>query len=153
MPLHQSHLLWTKSRTIPIVPTKSNHALNKKTRADIITMNAALTDVFLGTVSVRVCAAFQQRCLSEPKIVFVDMFEWFTKHYGTTTAEDCNANCQRMAADWHPSDSSDALALRFSTGAAYANATGTQWLMATSLTSRSGSSNDVVCTRRSTIVG
>ena len=103
---------------------RAKHALNKKTRADIITMNAALTDVFLDTVSVRVRAAFQQRRLCEPKIVFVDMFKWFTKHYSTMTAEDRNANCQRMAADWHPGDSSDALALRLSTGAAYANATG-----------------------------
>jgi hypothetical protein len=36
------------------------HALNKKTRADIITMNAALVNIFLDAVSVGVCAAFQQ---------------------------------------------------------------------------------------------
>jgi hypothetical protein len=54
--------------------TCAKHALNKKTRADIITMNAALTDVFLNTVLVGVHAAFQQRRLREPNIVFVDMF-------------------------------------------------------------------------------
>ena len=104
--------------------TRAKHALNRKTRADIITMNAALTDVFLDAVSIGVRAAFQQRRLREPNIVFVDMFEWFAQHYGTTTAEDRDANRQRMAADWHPGDGFDALTLRLFTGAAYANATG-----------------------------
>ena len=104
--------------------TRAKHALNRKTRADIITMNAALTDVFLDAVSLGVRAAFQQRRLREPNIVFVDMFEWFAQHYGTTTAEDRDANRQRMAADWHPGDGFDALTLRLFTGAAYANATG-----------------------------
>ena len=52
--------------------TRAKHALNKKTRADIITMNAALTDVFLDAVLVGVCTAFQQRRLHEPNIVFVE---------------------------------------------------------------------------------
>jgi hypothetical protein len=67
--------------------TRAKHALNKKTRADIITMNAALTDVFLNAISARVCATFQKRRLREPNIVFVNMFEWFAQHYGTTTAD------------------------------------------------------------------
>jgi hypothetical protein len=40
--------------------TCAKYALNKKTRADIITMNAALTDVFLDAVLVGFRAAFQQ---------------------------------------------------------------------------------------------
>jgi hypothetical protein len=103
--------------------TCANHALNKKTRADIITMNAALTDVFLDTILVGVRAAFQQRRLCEPNIVFVNMFEWFAQHYGTTMAEDRDANRQRMAADWHPGNGFDALTLRLFTDAAYTNAT------------------------------
>jgi hypothetical protein len=87
-------------------------------------MNAALMDVFLGAVLVGVRAAFQQRHFCEPNNVFVDMIEWFAQHYGTTTAEDRDANCQRMAADWHPGDGFDALTLGLFTGAAYANATG-----------------------------
>ncbi len=62
------------------VITRAKHALNKKIRADIITMNAALTDVLLDAVLVGVRAAFQQRRLREPNVVFVDMFEWFTQH-------------------------------------------------------------------------
>ena len=87
-------------------------------------MSASLTDVFLNTVFVRVRAAFQQRFLRKPNIVFVNMFEWFAQHYGTTMAEDRDANRQRMAADWHPGDGFDALTLCLFTGAAYTNATG-----------------------------
>ena len=104
--------------------TRTRHALDKKTRADIFTMNAALTNVFLAAVLVGVRATFQQWHLREPNVVFVDMFEWFTQHYRTTTAEDCDVNRQRMAAAWHPGNSFDALALRLFTGAAFANATG-----------------------------
>ena len=104
--------------------TRAKHALNRKTRADIITMNAALTDVFLDAVSVGVRVAFQQRRLREPNIVFVDMFEWFAQHYGTMTAEDRDANCQQMAADWHPDNGFNTLTLRLFMGAVCANATG-----------------------------
>jgi hypothetical protein len=59
---------------------RAKHALDKKTRADIVTMNAALTDVFLGALSLQVRASFQQRHLREPNIIFVNMFEWFVGH-------------------------------------------------------------------------
>jgi hypothetical protein len=39
-------------------------------------------------------------------------------------AKDCNANRQRMAADWHPANDFDTLALRLFTSAAYAGCTG-----------------------------
>ena len=104
--------------------TCAKHALNRKTGADIITMNAALADVFLDAVLVGVRAAFQQRCLRKPNIVFVPMFKWLVQHYGTTTAEDRDANRQQMAADWHPGDGFNALTLRLFTCAAYTNATG-----------------------------
>ncbi len=102
----------------------AKHALNKKTRADIVTMNAALTNVFLDALSSQVCASFQQRCLCEQNIIFLDMFEWFVGHYGKTTAEDRNANRLHMATDWHPANGFDTLALHLFTGAAYAGCTG-----------------------------
>jgi hypothetical protein len=104
--------------------TRAKHALNRKTRADIITMNAALINVFLDAVSGRVRAAFQQRRLHKPNIVFIDMFEWFAQHYGTTAAKDCDANRQRMAANWHLGYGFDTLTLHLFMGVAYANATG-----------------------------
>jgi hypothetical protein len=51
------------------------------------------------------------------------MFIWFVNHYGKTTYEDCEANCQRMAAEWHPANQSDVLVLRLYSGAAFAGCT------------------------------
>ncbi len=51
----------------------------------------------------------------------MDFFLWFVEQYGKTTAEDCEANRQRMAADWHPANGYDALILCLFTGAAYAS--------------------------------
>jgi hypothetical protein len=53
----------------------TKHALDKKTRADIVTMNAALTNVFLDALSLQVRTSFQQRHLREPNFIFIDMFE------------------------------------------------------------------------------
>jgi hypothetical protein len=103
---------------------KAMHARDKKTRADIVTMNTALTNVFLEAMLAQVCASFQQRRLRKPNIIFVDLFLWFVKQYSTTTAEDREANQQRMAADWHPAKGFDALILRLFTGAAFASSAG-----------------------------
>jgi hypothetical protein len=100
------------------------HARDKKMGADIITMNTALTNVFLEAMLSQVGASFQQRRLCEPNIVFIDLFLWFVNQYDKTTAEDCKANRQRMAADWHPANGFDALNLRLFTGAAYASSAG-----------------------------
>ena len=53
--------------------TCARHALDKKTRVDIITMNAAPTNVFLDSVSAGFRAAFQQQRLHKPSIVFVNV--------------------------------------------------------------------------------
>ncbi len=58
------------------------------------------------------------------QIIFVDLFLWFVKQYGTTTAEDREANQQHMAADWHPAKGFDALILRLFTGTAFASSAG-----------------------------
>jgi hypothetical protein len=100
------------------------HARDKKMWSDIITMNTVLTNVFLETLSTQVCASFQQRCLCEPNIVFVDHFLWFVNQYGKTTAKDHEEHRQCMAANWHPADGFDALILRLFTGATYASSTG-----------------------------
>jgi hypothetical protein len=103
---------------------RAKHALNKKTRADIVTMNAALTNVFLNALSSQVRASFQQHHLCKPHIIFVDMFEWFVGHYGKMMAKDHNANRQCMAANWHPTNGFATLALHLFTGVAYAGCMG-----------------------------
>jgi hypothetical protein len=102
---------------------KAMHTIDKKTRADIVTMNTALADVFFKALSLQVRASFLQRRLCKPNIVFVNLFVWFVDYYRKTTAEDCKAHCQRMAADWHPTDSFDTLLLCLFTGAAFAGFT------------------------------
>jgi hypothetical protein len=102
--------------------TKACHAILATTRADIITMNAALVDVFLTLISSGVHASFEQIRLREPNIIFVDKIDWFVEKYGTTTPEDRDANRSRMAADWHPSEGFDALTIRLFKGGAYSNA-------------------------------
>jgi hypothetical protein len=82
----------------------AKHALNKKTRADIVTMSAAITNVFLDALLFQVRAAFQQRRLHEPNILFGNMFTWFVDHYSRMTAKNCKVNQQRMAMDLHPTD-------------------------------------------------
>jgi hypothetical protein len=101
----------------------AKHALNKKTKADIVTMIAAFPDVFLNASSSKVRASFQQHCLRKLNFVFVDMFEWFVGHYGKTTAKDCDANRLHMAANWHPPNGFDTLILLLFTGAVYASCT------------------------------
>jgi hypothetical protein len=103
---------------------RATHACAKKTRANIVTINTALANVFLEAMSVQVHASFQQRRLRKPNIIFVDLFLWFIKQYGKTTAKDCEANRQCMAANQHPADGFDALILRLFTGAAYASSAG-----------------------------
>jgi hypothetical protein len=51
------------------------------------------------------------------------MFVWFVDHYGKTMVEDCKANRQRMAADWHPANSFNTLVLCLFTGAVFARCT------------------------------
>jgi hypothetical protein len=99
---------------------EATHALDKKTRANIIMINTALANVFLDNLLSPVGASFQQQCLCKPNIVFIHMFVWFVDH---VTAEDCEANRQCMAVDWHPANGFDALVLRLFTGAAFAGCT------------------------------
>jgi hypothetical protein len=71
----------------------------------------------------QVHASFLQQRLCKTNIVFVDMFVWFADHYGKTMAEDCKANCQQMAANWHPADGFNTLVLRLFTGVVLAGCT------------------------------
>jgi hypothetical protein len=101
---------------------KSTHALEKKTRADILTMNAALADVFLTSLPKSIRDGYDPICMALPNTVFLHMFDWFINKYGTTTAEEREDNRKRMAADWHPADGFEQLVTRLFLGAAYASA-------------------------------
>jgi hypothetical protein len=73
---------------------KLAHALARKTRADIITMNAALLVVFLANLPKLICDSYNLICMKSPITVFLHMFQWFIKKYGITTAEEREENRQ-----------------------------------------------------------
>jgi hypothetical protein len=126
------------------------HALDKKTRADIVTMNAALTYVFLDTLSLQVRASFQQRCLCKPNIVFVEMFHWFIGHYGKTTADDLDQTGNARPPTGIPLTGLTPFPFAYSPVRHMPVARDTRWPTVTSLTSASASSSGAACMPRNT---
>jgi hypothetical protein len=100
---------------------KLTHALARKTRADIIAMNAALSDVFLANLPKSICDGYNPICMGLTNTVFLHMIQWFIKKYGVTTAEEREENRQQMAADWQPANGFEQLVTRLFLGASYAS--------------------------------
>jgi hypothetical protein len=73
---------------------KSMHALVKKTRADIVTMNADLSDVFLANLPKLIRDGYNPIRMGSPNTVFLHMFDWFIKKYGIMMAEEREENQQ-----------------------------------------------------------
>jgi hypothetical protein len=101
---------------------KATNACDRKTRADIVTMNAALSDVFLANLPKAIRQTYEPIHMKQPDTVFLHMFNWFIEKYGKTTTNDRKDNRQRMAADWHPSDGFEPLATHLFVVASYASA-------------------------------
>jgi hypothetical protein len=81
----------------------ASNARDPKTRADIVTMNAALSVVFLANLTKAIRERYQPIRMKQPNTVFLHMFNWLITKYGKTMTKDREENRQRMAADWHPS--------------------------------------------------
>jgi hypothetical protein len=81
----------------------------KKTIAGIVTMIAALSDVFCTNLPKAICETYKLICTKEPNMVLLHMFDWFTTKYGKTTASDHEENWKRMATGWHLSNSLSSL--------------------------------------------
>jgi hypothetical protein len=94
----------------------------QETRADIVTMSAALSDVFLANLPKLNCNGYDPICMGLPNTVFLHMFDWFIKKYGDTTAEEREENQQRMAANWQPTNGFEQLVTQLFLGASYASA-------------------------------
>jgi hypothetical protein len=101
---------------------KATHARDQKTRADTVTMNLALADVFLANLPKVIRETYKLIRMKNPNTVFLYMFDWFIERYGKTTSEDREANRQQMATDWHPSKGFKPLTTRLFIGALYASA-------------------------------
>jgi hypothetical protein len=100
----------------------ATNARDQKTRADIVTMNAALSDGFLVNLPKEIRETYEPIRMKQPNTVFLHMFDWIITKYGKTTTEDREENRQQMAADWHPSDGFKPLAMHLFIGASYASA-------------------------------
>jgi hypothetical protein len=85
-------------------------------------MNLALADVFLANLPKAIHKMYEPICMKDPNKVFLYMFDWFIERYGKTTSEDHEANRQRMAANWHPSEGFKPLATHLFIGTSYASA-------------------------------
>jgi len=67
---------------------------------------------------------YEPICMKQPNTVFLHMFDWFITKYDKISTEDHEENWQRMAADWHPTDGFEPLAVRLFIGAFYTSAAG-----------------------------
>ncbi len=67
---------------------KAIHAHDQKTHADIVKMNAALSDVFLANLPKAICDTFKQILMKQPNTVFLHMFGWFITKYRHTTTKN-----------------------------------------------------------------
>ena len=85
-------------------------------------MNATLFYAFLTNLPKAIREMHKPIRMKQLNTVFLHMFNWFVTKYGKTTTEDHEENCQRMAPDWHPSDSFKPLATCLIIGASYASA-------------------------------
>jgi hypothetical protein len=100
---------------------KATNACDQKTWADTITMNAALSNIFLANLPKAIHKTYEPICMKQPNTVFLHMFDWFINKYGKMTTKDCEENWQKMAANWHPSDGFEPLAARLFVSASYAS--------------------------------
>ena len=71
---------------------KATNARDRNTRADIVTMNAALSDVFLANLPNAICKTYEPIRVKQPNTVFLHMFDLFIAKYGKTTMKDCKEN-------------------------------------------------------------
>jgi len=91
-------------------------------RADIVTMNAAFSDVFCANLPKAICETYEPIPMKQPNTVFLHTFDWFITKYGKTRTEDREESRQRLAADWHPSDGFEHLVTCLFIGSSYASA-------------------------------
>jgi hypothetical protein len=54
---------------------KATNACDQKTQGDIITMNAALSNVFLANLPKAICKTYKPICMKQPNTVFLHMFD------------------------------------------------------------------------------
>jgi hypothetical protein len=113
---------------------KAMHTFDKKMRADNVTMNTTIANVFLEALSSQVRASFLQQHLHKLNIVFVNMFVWFVARLRRRIAK------QTVSA-WWPTGIPPTVLTHFSSASSPAwrsqDAPTSQWPTATLSTSAS----------------
>ncbi len=71
---------------------KATNARDQKTQADIITMNATLSNVFLANWPKAIRKTNEPIRMKQPNTVFLHMFDWFINKYGKTMTKDLKEN-------------------------------------------------------------
>ncbi len=70
---------------------KATHAHDQKSPADIVTMNLALSDVFLANLPKSICETYKPIRMKQENTVFLHMFDWFVRKYKQMTTKDHKA--------------------------------------------------------------
>ena len=65
---------------------------DRKTRADIVTMNAALSNAFLANLPKAIREMYKPTCMKQPNTIFLHMFVWFITKCGKTMTKDREEN-------------------------------------------------------------
>jgi hypothetical protein len=101
---------------------KAPHTRNQKTRANIATMNAALSDVVITNLPKTIHNIYEPICMEEPNTVFQHMLGLFIKKYGKVMTKERKEYLKNMATNWHPSDGLEPLGMRLFIGVLYVSA-------------------------------
>ena len=132
---------------------KATHARDQKTRADIVTMNLALANVFLANLPKAIRETYGPIRMKDPNTVFLYMFDWFIERYGKTTSEDREVN----HSEWPPTGILPKISSPSQRASSSVRCTqapqDTPCKIATSLTPACASSSAVECTPKSTRIG
>jgi hypothetical protein len=71
---------------------KATNACDQKIRADIITINATLSNILPANLPKAIHKTYESICMKQPNSVFLHMFDWFINKYGKMTTKDCKEN-------------------------------------------------------------
>ncbi len=95
-----------------------------KQRNNTINMDSALINIFLDLIPVAFKQSYKHIQMENPNTdFFCKIFAWFVTKYGHSSVDDCKANCNAMALEWHPSQEFKLLDPRLFRGATFANLT------------------------------
>ena len=96
--------------------------LERKKHDEFKHMNHALADRFLSLISGEYKRSFlAQQLTSNPKMTFLEVFEWFYNQYCVAMKEEIIGNTAKLLDDWSPHKGAEKFIDRFDKGVTYAS--------------------------------